>query len=354
LHLKHHDGRKEARQAQGSNETLAILESPSKCLPSDPSKVAFRSTPEVLELRNLSLSSNTNELVRRTTRTAMPNMTRATFFDQHRVSEECTETVCASKDEHLDNIPDTDSVTSVLECLMEEITALPSDLCGGEVETTIPLKLDSSRHSRFATRVLEKTRLATAAYLDGTQNGSFIQEYQRDPTSLQGRFIGGKTHLTLEISSVPCGENRESLGGPLTRLLSHSHQHRGDLLNSSDIQNLSVQQPGILVESNSNLSFDVIPVGLDSSPSGVILQPQPNCPGSLMLGESRSSHEHLPRVQSETPTKVKKIAKSSVQDVTSTGATSTAPHVSATFIGSVSVKDKIRRLEERVRAAAPV
>lgn len=343
-HLNHKDSGTEAQKAESSNETLAILESLSKGLLSDSSKVAFRPTPKVVELGNLPISGATNELVQQNARTAISKTTCTGFFDQHRLSEEYTATLCASKNEHLDDISNPDSAGSALECLMQEITTFPSDARGGEVQISIPQKIGSSRHSRFATRVQEKTRLATAAYLNGTKKDGLIREHQRNPTSLQATFS-----LTPEISSIPGDGNEEGPRGPATSQKPHSHQQRRDP-SISEVQNSSLrdEQSEILAESNSNASFNVIPAELGTSPDGTILQPQQTCPRNFMLGVSRNSCEHLPRVQLETPTK----AKLGLQNLTQTSATPTPSRVSETLIGSVSVKDQIRRLEERVRVTA--
>ncbi|KAF7784101.1 hypothetical protein Agabi119p4_266 [Agaricus bisporus var. burnettii] len=338
-HLIHPNCRKEGRQPNSSNETLTVLESSSKSLPALPTKVTLRSTSKVPELGGLPLSGDAYGFVQKTAGTVKPDVTDAASPDPCLASD----TVRAFEDEHLNDISDPDSVTSVLQSLMEQLAVLPSDHPSNEVQTT-PRELDPNRRSRFATRVQEKTRLATAAYLNsGIDTGRFIQECQHDPTSPQGRHISRKPHLPPE--TLPDGGVKQSPKGPLAGRPSQLCQPSEHLSNPSDVQNFLIRggQPGILVESNSNPGFEAVPCGLDSSPSGTTSRLQQGCPDSLMLRVSINSYEDVPHAQSETPTSQRKIA---------IGAPSTTSNVTATLVGSISVKDKVRTLEERVRAAA--
>lgn len=375
--------------------------SASQKFPIDLNESGFDSIPDELELGNLFLVDDTDEVAQHTIPTAGADLTYAGFSDLYYASQEHTDTIRGLQDENYEysiDIWDHDSVTGVLDTLMEEIaTSNDSELntCNAQTQLT-RRNLGVYRRSSFAARVEEKTRLVTAAYLNGSRDDYILQEQHQDSSTPSEERQNSKPYLSLKISPVLGGEGKQSSRGPSITQQLHRHPSSGIKTNIED-----KNRQGLLVQNEDSRTYtkpssNLSPSGTSTVPptaptvtsfqqeqeqqeltsshvaiynrhvseiadnrlEGESLSPetgpqtQQNHPDRPTSDTGPNSGTGLPRVPPAMQTDVQKVSLPGAGDLTPTSASSTTSYASATSIGSVSVKDKVRQLEERVRVAA--
>ncbi|KAF5352682.1 hypothetical protein D9756_005957 [Leucocoprinus leucothites] len=361
-----------------------------------------------LGLGNLSLADDGDDVVQHAITTARVDLNYGRFSDLYYFGNERSQIEgndASLKDSYESSVFDSDSAEGVLETLMNEVAMENDsdvDICG--VETNLAHRILGARsHSSFAARVEEKTRIATAAFLKGDRDGRAHQEQREALTKCaQEGYQSGKPYLTLKIPPVPSGEYNQS-----ARFFSNASQHpsarswetstnsqeddnsyyapmrRG--LHSPDLTSrrpspkrhrtastIGLSTPGISSGSSIHLlstpplhrNRESMPMTSASIYSHYAMENSaakcglsPGHVGGENAGErpkpdsGLDTDTSLPHVHgSTTCIDVVKATTASAQTLISpTSATSTT---SAASIGSVSVKDKVRQLEERVKASA--
>jgi hypothetical protein len=363
-----------------------------------------------LELGNLSLADDTDDVVQHAITTARMDLTYARFSDLYYIQDQINpvEMDAASRDgtsERSVNNSDSDSDAGALETLMEEVAMgidSNEDSCGAQPEPP-RWSLGVHRRSSFAARVEEKTRLATAAFLNGDRDCHSHQEQREDSSNSVQEHSVGKPNLRLKISPVLSGEKNQSSKGLQTAVPSHlntsgtsertqpggdTHDTRtqtGPRLFSTSTQNPGPESLGTTsttpISAPAALSTRVSPhtlptplfhrEGQESTPIASV----PLCShctmniveGSAKGGTISRSITQLDTLDRHTPdssldtdmslprvTPTQQVCVDGIK-APSTGARlmSPASATSTTSAASIgSVKDKIRQLEERVKAAA--
>jgi len=323
-----------------------------------------------LELGNLSLVDDTDDVVQHAIATARMNSTYGHFSDLYYLQDKI-ETDGASCDDRWEHSID-DLVSgspSMKEIKLENYPGM------NVYDVEVTRALEVHRRSSFASRVEEKTRMATAAFVNGNHNVHIHQEQPEEDALENDKESNRKPHLILKVSPILCGEISQSSGDLPHALDTQFDDFRGipvESLNDENSCNTPTQSdhpcsPATMITSSKRHKKATT---VDSSTSTTLSAPvcshcamhmsdnltlrdttsiQNSCRQDTPIFETKNSDDATwPCIDYSTINITKASAVSTTALVSPTSTTSTT---SATSAGSVSVKDEIRRLEERVKAS---
>ncbi|KAJ3564574.1 hypothetical protein NP233_g8203 [Leucocoprinus birnbaumii] len=352
-----------------------------------------------LELGNLSVADDTDDVVQHAITTARMDLTYARFsglyYSQDENSDRAETNYASLNDGSGDSAChyDSDSVAGALETLMEEVAIendSHNDLCGVEAN---PVRRSSGTRepSTFTARVKEKTRMLTAVFLNGDRDTRTRHE-QEDPLKhIEDGHRSRKLHLTLEIPPVLGGENvSDNLSGtPQHRLhpseLTSADVHENEIVHGAPVRSggphsyeAAIKTPIPEIYRTASV-IDIPDSGTSSFSANVRTPPHTDrlrrerdlmptnstlmcshCATQLSdngtaIGDmplERTGQQNWLRVDTNN-TSLPRAGHSIDADVTSAKTLiSPASTTSTTSIGGISVKDKIRQLEERVKVSA--
>ena len=335
------------------------------------------------ELGNLSLADDTDNVVQHAITTARMNSVYGNFSDLYYLEDKTNQIEIdgASRDDKYEHSID-DLVSEPLVRALETPTTNVYD-----AEVTV------HRRSSFAARVEEKTRIATTTFLNEDHDACVYQE-QQDTLKYDKAIHITKPHLTLKHSPTLCGEINQSPGDAL------HHQFNGfggapiDSWKDENSFNVPTQSdrshsPGAakagpkrhrqastidpsISATSSQTSICLLPAPLfyQGQPYLTTTTSAPICSRcAIHMSDSPSSRgnasstgrQSTPASDSEPNDDVNSpcvdystigIAKAAtVSAPVLISPTNTTSTTSAASVGSVSVKDKVRQLEERVKAS---
>ena len=335
------------------------------------------------ELGNLSLADDTDNVVQHAITTARMNSVYGNFSDLYYLEDKTNQIEIdgASRDDKYQHSID----DLVSEPLVRALETPTTNVYGAEVTV--------HRRSSFAARVEEKTRIVTTTFLDEDHDACVYQE-QQDTLKYDKAIHITKPHLTLKHSPTLCGEINQSSGDAL------HHQFNGfggapvDSWKDENSFNVPTQSdrsysPGATkagLKRHRQASTIDPSISATSSQTSICLLPAPlfdqgqpylttttsapicsRC--AIHMSDSPSSRgtasstgqQSTPASDSEPNDDVNSpcvdystigIAKAAtVSAPVLISPTNTTSTTSAASAGSVSVKDKVRQLEERVKAS---
>lgn len=349
-----------------------------------------------LELGNLSLADDTDDVVQHAIATARMNSTYGHFSDLYYLQDKI-ETDGASCDDRWEHSIDdlvSGSPVEAAETSMQEIKpeSYP-DMSVYDVEVTRALEVH--RRSSFAARVEEKTRMATTAFVNGYSNlhihqergdvlengkendrnltlkispilGGEIGQSSRDlPLALNTQFDGFKgtpVNPLNDENSCNAPTQSDHLRSPATMIASYKRHRKAPTIDSSASATLSQM----------NICPPLVPLAYQGQSKSMTKMSAPICSHCAMhMSDSltpRGTSSNKNSCRQDAPIFETKnsddgiwpcidypaigIAKLATVSTTAlVSPTSTTSTTSATSAASVSVKDKVRRLEERVKTS---
>jgi len=326
-----------------------------------------------LELGNLSLADDTDDVVQHAIATARMNSTYGHFSDLYYLQDKI-ETSCVDRWEHSIDDLVSGSPPGTVETFMKEIKLENyPDVNVYDVEVTQALEV--YRRSSFAARVEEKTRMATAAFVNGNYNDHVHHEQPEEDALENDKESDRRPHLTLKVSPILCGEIDQSSGDLPHALNTQFDGFRGTLvdpLNDENSCNAPTQSdhlsslPTMITSPKRHQKAPTIDSSTLATLSALICSHSAihtsdnltsrgttsiknSCRQDTPIFETKNSGgATCPCVDYSTISITKAATVSTAALVSPASITSTT---SATSAGSVSVKDEVRRLEERVKAS---
>ncbi|KXN88790.1 hypothetical protein AN958_06659 [Leucoagaricus sp. SymC.cos] len=359
-----------------------------------------------IELGNLSLTNDSDDVVQRAITTARVESTYFGFSDLYYSEdrdiklENTGNAQDYPNDQFIEEVV-RDSVTGTLETLMEEVAIeneSSADIYGGESATLRP-SLGVRKRPSFTERVEEKTRLANATFLNGDRDPQAHQEQEEVVSnSTKAGRRSGRPHLSLTIPPALGGEDLqccrppsaakfhsaeevsitaqelygESYEAPVTSGRSEwsSGKNSGSgpkkkcvsvplttLSNDSSAQSLTMlsiheeerQDPMTAISTllGSHCDKKIAHYGADEDGASPVSVARRMTPTKAVSDFSTDPDTSLPRVRSSLSGWQAPVTGLGALSPTSVISTS-----SITSAGCISVKDKVRQLEERVKASS--
>ena len=323
-----------------------------------------------LELGNISLADDTDDVVQHAIATARMYSTYGHFSDLYYLQDKIETDGASCYDRWERSV---DDLVSGSPSMKETKWEKYPDMNVYDVKAT--RALEAHRRSSFASRVEEKTRMATAAFVNGNHNVHIHQEQPEEDALENDKGSNRKPHLILKVSPILCEEISQSSGD-----LPHALDTQFDDFRGTPVEFLNDENSGTATTQSDHPRS---PATMITSPKRHKKAPTIDSSTSATLSAPVCSHCAMPMSENLTSrgtTSIKNscrqdtpifetknsddgtwpcidystisIAKASTVNTTAlVSPTSTTSATSATSAGSVSVKDEIRRLEERVKAS---